>query len=89
MLRSNKFKIFFYLYFLVFSKILYQGDNSFVYYVCSQRTLDGRCSIDGVQAFVYTRNQTMTDNTEEQVNKALKLAHINPSDLVITEGMYL
>lgn len=69
----------------VFSKILYQDDNTFVDYICTQRNLDGRCNVDGVQAFIYTRNKTLTEVSEEHINKALKSACINPDDIVKTE----
>ena len=73
-------------YLIVFSKILYQDDNTFVDYICTQRNLDGRCNVDGVQAFIYTRNKTLTEVSEEHINKVLKSACINPDDIVKTEG---
>lgn len=67
----------------VFGKILYQDDNTFVALICTQRNLDGRCNLKGVQVFIYTRNQTVTEYSEEEINKALKSACIDPDDMIL------
>ena len=73
----------------VFSKILYQDDNTFVSYVCTQRNVDGQCDIDGVHAFVYTKNQSLTDTSVDHANKALKTACISPDQLQHVTGINL
>ena len=65
---------------------MYQDDNTFVNYICAQRNVDGRCNVDGVHAFVYTKNQSLTDTSVNQVNKALKSACVSPDDLHKVEG---
>ena len=72
--------------------MLYLDEELLVEYICSSRTLDGKCARNGIQFNVFSKNDTtdedfiLEDVQQDMINDLAKRVCLDPTDIQLQSG---